>query len=117
MFKRLIPLFSSKRPPLSLMQALKEKDVLIVDVRTPQEVQAGGSCPGSINVPLDTVPSLKETLGSDPSRPIVFYCKKGIRAANAAAYISQMGFTNCFSATDGETVQRLLDDIKSDTRE
>ena len=112
MLKRFLPLLSAKRPPMSLMQALKEKDVLIVDVRTPQEVQAGGSCKGSMNVPLDAIPTKISLLGDDHSRPIVFYCKKGIRAANAAAFVSQMGFTNAFSATDGETVQKLLDDVE-----
>ena len=104
-------IISARFSSLSISQALKKENVLIVDVRSPSEVAAGGkTVEGSVNIPVNEVMSAnpKTIFGQDKSRPIVFYCRKGIRAADAAAYVSKLGFTNAFSATDAETVNKLM---------
>ena len=106
--------FSIKR--LSMLQGLKQPGRLIVDVRTAEEVSQGGTCPGSVHVPLAAVFADISQFGGDKSRPIVFYCKKGIRAADAAEFIRRNGFTNAFSAIDGETVNRLITEINMDQK-
>ena len=93
---------------LTFGEALKHKNLLVVDVRTLEEVVAGGTCPGSLHVPVSNIPVAVAEFGNDKSRPIVFYCKKGIRAASAAQMLAQLGYTNAFSATDGPSVAKLL---------
>jgi len=113
MLRNVLSRLSPKRPQLSFTQALKEKDVLIVDVRSPEEVASGGSCPGSVNVPMDALQTSQQVFGLDRTRPVIFYCKKGIRAAGAASFLSQLGYINAFSATDGESVKTLLENKES----
>ncbi|KXJ83776.1 hypothetical protein RP20_CCG001130 [Aedes albopictus] len=86
--------------------SLKYKfDVLLIDVRTPEELACTGSIPTSINIPLATV---SDELKLAPSlflckygrkKPglndlIIFYCHSGNRAATAALAAVQLGFRN-----------------------
>ena len=105
----MLRLVGTRLSSLTIQQAVRQSNVLIVDVRSPEEVAAGGTVTGAINVPVNTVPANMNVFGEDKNRPIIFFCKKGIRAADAAAYVSQFGFKNAFSATDGETVKKLME--------
>lgn len=113
MLRRITPLFTARRGQLTLNQALREKDVMIVDVRTQQEVAESGTCPGAVNIPLDAIPINAKIFGGDRTRPIVFFCAKGIRAANAADFLTRLGFSNSYSTTNAQSVMQLLNEAKS----
>lgn len=76
-------------------QAIKEKKGTIVDVRTPEEFM-GGHVAGSINIPLNEVPSRVDELKSLP-QPLVLCCASGGRSGQATMYLSQMGIS-CVNA-------------------
>ncbi len=61
----------------------------LVDVRSPQEF-AQGAIPGSVNIPLQTIQSAKETLNSD--KPVIVYCVSGARSSQAHMFLENMGF-------------------------
>lgn len=107
--KKMLRTYRVCRQALTFEQALTQKNLLIVDVRSPEEVAAGSNCPGAIHVPVASVPSSLDLFGTDKSRPVVFYCRRGIRAGDAAAFLARQGFTNAFAATDGTTVKRMLE--------
>ena len=72
-----------------LMQ--KERDYLILDVRSPEEY-AEGHIPHAINIPM-------EQFGEDPpkelpdrNQTIFVYCVKGIRSMNVANRLAHMGY-------------------------
>ena len=74
-----------------LMQ--KERDYLILDVRSPEEY-AEGHIPHAINIPM-------EQFGEDPpkelpdrNQTIFVYCVKGIRSMNVANRLAHMGYKN-----------------------
>ena len=67
--------------------------LLVVDVRTPEEC-AGGTFPGSVNIPLDDLMDRLSDLGSNPAREIVVYCASGARSAYAQRMLSQIGYSN-----------------------
>ena len=113
MLRRIAPLFTGRRGQLTLIQALREKDVLIVDVRTQQEVTESGTCPGAVNIPLDAIPINAQIFGEDLTRPVIFVCAKGIRAANAADFLTRLGFSNSYSTTNAQSVMQLLNKAKS----
>lgn len=69
--------------------------------------------PGAVNVPMSSIQESLKQFGDDKSRPVIFYCAKGIRAANAAAFLKQFGFSNTFSTVDAQTVVSLLDKAKA----
>jgi len=66
-------------------------NVLLLDVRTPEEF-AEGRIPGAILAPYD---SLKQKfVEPDKSRPIVVYCRSGRRSAIAVETLKAMGYGN-----------------------
>ena len=65
------------------------KAITIIDVRTPAEFM-GGHVPGSINIPLQEVPSRIAEI-SAMQQPIVLCCASGMRSGQAAIFLSQHG--------------------------
>lgn len=74
--------------PIVHASQLEELDATILDVRTPRE-HALGSIPGAINIPVD---ALRERLDEIPrDRPVVAYCKVGMRGYLATRVLMQHG--------------------------
>jgi phage shock protein E len=69
---------------------------LVVDVRTPAEVEAG-AYPGAINIPIDQVEKRLADFG-DPKHPVVVYCRSGHRAGQAKAILEKNGFSDVTNA-------------------
>lgn len=70
----------------------KVEEPLVVDVRTREEC-AGGMYPGSINIPLDEVPTRIAEFGSK-SRKITVYCASGGRSSYAQQILMTQGYSN-----------------------
>ncbi|MDO8679214.1 MAG: molybdopterin-synthase adenylyltransferase MoeB [Acidobacteriota bacterium] len=73
-------------------------NVVIVDVREPQEYQIN-RIPGSILLPLGDLP--KRYVELDPNAAIVTQCKSGMRSAKAQEFLRSKGFTNVRNLTGG----------------
>ncbi|XP_060526317.1 rhodanese domain-containing protein CG4456-like [Cylas formicarius] len=84
----------------------EDKNVLLVDVREPNELNETGVLPNSINIPLGDVENIfrsmsnedfKKNFGRDKPNldtMIVFSCMKGIRSEKAQIIANQLGFKN-----------------------
>lgn len=70
-------------------RARVKNGAILLDVRTPGEF-AGGHLPGAKNIPLDALSSRMGELAKD--RPIVAYCRSGMRAASAVRLLRREGF-------------------------
>ncbi len=68
-------------------------NVIIVDVRTPEEFQQG-HVPNAINVPLSDIIDNPAILRSSKEKPIVLYCRSGYRAGKAAEALHKGGHQN-----------------------
>ena len=73
-------------------------EVVIVDVREPQEYQIN-RLPGSILIPLGDLP--KRYVELDPNANIVTQCKSGMRSAKAQDFLRSKGFTRVRNLTGG----------------
>lgn len=73
-------------------QSLVAAGALLVDVRSPEEFQAG-HIPGARNVPIDALGARMSELGPQ-STPIVVYCHSGGRSAQAQRLLRDAGFSN-----------------------
>jgi rhodanese-related sulfurtransferase len=70
------------------------KSLLIVDVRTPKEIQESGAVPGAVHVPVDEV---EQRVGDFPKgSEIAFYCGGGGRASRAAQTLWNTGHRKLF---------------------
>ncbi len=73
------------------------EDQVILDVRNPNELEAG-SIPGNINIPLDQIRSRLNEL--DKTKEYLVYCRVGLRGYLACRILEQNGF-RCRNLTGG----------------
>ena len=78
--------------PSALEQRLGEADLVVLDVRTPEEF-AAGHVPGAVNVPYDQVEARLAELAGAKDKDVVLYCRSGRRVQVAAGVLAQAGFT------------------------
>jgi rhodanese-related sulfurtransferase/rubrerythrin len=82
------------------MAGRKESDLLLLDVRQPQEYMSG-HIPGAALIPL---PELIDKAGElDPAVPVLAYCRIGNRSRAAAAFLLSEGFSRVYSLEGGIT--------------
>ena len=85
--------------PGQLKERLDRGDaVSIVDVREPEEV-AFAAFPGATHIPMGDIPSRLTEL--DPDRETVIVCHHGIRSAQVARYLAEMGFERVLNLSGG----------------
>ena len=85
----------------NLSNKLKEKDVVLIDVRTPEEVSEG-YIPGAshfIDFYSDDFQTKIKAL--DSTKTYVMYCRSGGRSGKAAQFMVDNGFTNVYNLVGG----------------
>ena len=70
----------------------KNNGAVLLDVRTIEEYR-GGHIDGSVNIPLDRISSVENTV-NNKSTPLYVYCLSGGRSRQAVSYLKQIGYTN-----------------------
>ncbi|WP_456465248.1 rhodanese-like domain-containing protein [Persephonella sp.] len=69
----------------------KERDrIILLDVRTSEEVKTDGKIPGSVLIPLNQLPNKIDKL--DKNKKILVYCRSGTRSVSASRLLSSLGF-------------------------
>ncbi len=88
-----------KIDPVALKARLdRGASVLILDVREPFEI-ALAPFPGATHIPMGDIPSRLSEL--DPDRETVVVCHHGVRSAQVAMYLAQMGFERVLNLAGG----------------
>lgn len=77
--------------PDDLHERLGDADVVVLDVRTAAEFEAG-HVPGAHNVPHDQVKQRLGELAAWKDRDVVLYCRSGRRSGLAAQVLREAGF-------------------------
>jgi len=89
----------------TLQQRLKEEPSLVlVDVRTPDEVRRMGGtidAPGNVVIPRGWLEFRIQQYALDAETPIVVYCGANIRSPLAALTLQEMGYRNVVNYADG----------------
>lgn len=88
---------NTERVPASSVMVVSPEDdaaheVLLVDVRTPEEYRAGHK-EGALNIPVDEVERLAPQLLPDKNAVILLYCRTGKRADKAIETLRKMGYS------------------------
>ncbi|MDO4192623.1 MAG: rhodanese-like domain-containing protein [Erysipelotrichaceae bacterium] len=71
----------------------KEKNIIILDVRTEQEY-ADEHISGAVNLPNESIGTEPPALLPDKDQVILVYCRSGNRSKQAAQKLADMGYTN-----------------------
>ncbi len=75
--------------PAEFRTLMSDKDVVVLDVRTPREY-AAQQIEGAINIPLNIV--AKKAEGLDKSKKYLVYCRSGARSRRASMILARKGF-------------------------
>ncbi len=73
-----------------------DKTIQLVDVRTVEEYR-DAHIDGSVNIPLDTIPSQFERKFADKSKTYYVICYSGARAEDATNFITKLGYENAYN--------------------
>lgn len=85
-------------------QKAADGDVVLIDIRRPQEWQQTGVPVGAAPLDMrrdDFGPALEAIVGSDRSRPIALICARGVRSARLALALTDAGYTNIIDVPEG----------------
>ena len=95
--------------PEELKQKLDNKEIILVDVRSKDVIEAEGQIEGSVHVPRDMLefhadqrpdnPLRKEEL--DPEKKIVVYCGVGGQGTLSTKTLQDMGYSDVSNLTGG----------------
>ena len=77
-----------------------EKDLVILDVRTPAETNQG-MIPGAVHIDWQEPAFVTEIAKLDPKKPIVVYCASGMRSAQAAELMKAQNFYVVYDYSEG----------------
>ena len=73
-------------------------NLVLYDIRTPEEFQQGMIRSG-ILAPLDNIPTMMNEIPTD--KIVVFYCRSGVRSANACEYVNEQLDLDVINLTGG----------------
>ena len=90
---------------MNLETIIKENQGTIVDVRTPAEF-AEGSVKGSVNIPLDKVPTQLNKFKD--KKHIIVFCRSGNRSGMAKSLLEQQGFKNVINGGTWQNVAQFV---------
>ena len=79
----------------------QEKNIVILDVRTPEEYDKDGHIPNSILIPVQVLPQYIKDLEKFKDKKILVYCRSGNRSSVASKFLEQNGFKNVYNLKYG----------------
>ena len=94
----------SGAPSVDLKSVIDE-GAFLVDVRTPAEF-ASGHVKGSVNIPLDRVPS--QIAKFKNKKNVIVFCRSGARSGQAKNILQQNGITNVINGGAWENVRQFV---------
>jgi rhodanese-related sulfurtransferase len=86
--------------PEQVATELARGDILLVDVREPEECRQNGAIPGAVPAPRGMLEFYADPASPyhrpefDPARRAILYCAAGSRSALAADTLQQLGYAN-----------------------
>ena len=78
---------------------MSKSGAVLVDVRTPAEVEKGKASPAAINIPLQEIPQRLSELPKD--KDVLVYCRSGKRSMAASKFLVENGYTRVFNIDGG----------------
>ncbi len=84
----------------SFAEKMQQPDVIIVDVRTPDEF-ATGYLKGAVNINYNSSDFAAQLEKLDKSKTYLVYCKSGVRSGNAGKLMAEHGFNTVYTLQGG----------------
>lgn len=84
----------------SALLAEKNSDLTVLDVRTPEEFRQG-HLRGARNMNYFASGFDREVAALDPERPVLIYCRSGVRSASAVKTLKKAGIKKIYNLLGG----------------
>ena len=82
-----------KITPQAGYEMMKKEPVTLIDVREPAEYQQG-HIPGARLIPLGTIDETIKDKLPDKKKPLIVYCRSGVRSKKAAMKLVELGYAD-----------------------
>lgn len=69
-------------------------DIVLIDVRTPDEIKETGSIEGATNIDFKASDFKENVSALDKSKEYIIFCRSGNRSGQASQIMADLGFTN-----------------------
>jgi rhodanese-related sulfurtransferase len=89
-----------KVDPVKFSEVISQPDVIILDVRTPDEFNAGHIA-NAININLEGSDFSSEVSKLDKNATVAVYCRSGNRSGVATDQMAELGFTDMYDMQGG----------------
>jgi len=86
--------------PPEAIGLINREDAVVIDTRNKAEFD-GGHISDAILIPLPEIKESTEKLNKYEGRPLLFYCKSGLRSDEACKVLSKLGINNVYALSGG----------------
>ena len=87
-------------PVKKVDKIIGKKNMIVIDVRTPEEV-AEGTVPGSLNYNFNATDFKQHLTALDKTKPYLVYCRSGKRSGKTVEMMRAMGFRRIYELKAG----------------
>jgi len=91
---------TKKVDPVEFSEVIAQPGVIILDVRTPEEFNAG-HIENAININLEGSDFASEVSKLDKDATVAVYCRSGNRSGVATEQMAELGFTDMYDMQGG----------------
>ena len=102
-------LFFRKVIKMTTIDAIKNPNATLIDIREPYELEIDGTVEKAINIPMGEVPDNLEKIKEMP-KPIVIFCRSGGRASSTISFLKENGLEDVFNGGGFADVNEILND-------
>ncbi len=100
-------LFFRKVIKMTTVDAIKNPNATLIDIREPYELEIDGSVEGSVNIPMGEIPDKLEEIKNMP-KPVVIFCRSGGRASSTLNFLLENGMEDVFNGGGFNDVNEIL---------
>ena len=86
--------------PPEAISLINREDAVVIDTRNKAEFKAGHIA-DAILIPFPEIKDSADKLNKYEGRPLIFYCKTGMRSDEACKVLSKQGFDNIYALSGG----------------
>ncbi|WP_342244477.1 rhodanese-like domain-containing protein [Pseudomonas sp. OTU5201] len=103
-----LPATAGETDQAAAIEALRQPNAILIDVRTPEEV-AEGTLSGARNIGYEDIGQRIAEVAPDKNTPIVLYCRSGRRSSVAQDSLQELGYSRVINGGGYLDLKTALD--------
>ncbi|WP_371224860.1 rhodanese-like domain-containing protein [Roseovarius sp. 2305UL8-3] len=90
--------------PPELLERVRAKEVILIDIRRPDEWAATGVAEGALPIDMrskDFAARISAAMQAAPGRPVAVICARGVRSRRVTAWLEKNGLSSVIDVPEG----------------